>query len=263
LRREPNGLYGAGGLDHDVERTARQSLRGGDRILVAHVHDPVRSHGSGELELLGPHAVGEEGSRRVQAGERDRERAERADADHADRLAGTRSAALEPTKHAGPGLHQHPCSERHAVRKAMHDVPGDGHVLAVAAAAREPDLVVVQTELRVAFLAAPAAVAGDHPLADHSIADLQVAHRLADLRDRAAPLVTRYERKAHPTRIGQPPVQHLQVGATHSGGVAPDEHFARAGSRRLELDVGDLVRPLDDDGLHCPTIAPPRSRSAG
>jgi hypothetical protein len=227
------------------------------------VHDPVGSQRACELELLGAHAVGEEGSRRVQAGERHRERAERADANHADGLAGTRPAALDPAKHARTGLDKDPCGERDAVRKPMHDMPGDGHVFAVAAAARESDLVVVQTELGVALLAAAAAVAGDHPLADHSIADLQVAHRLADLRDRAAPLVTRYERKAHPARIGQPPVQHLEVGATHSGGVAPDEHFARAGSRRLELDVGDLVRPLDDDGLHCPTIAPSRSRSAG
>ena len=138
----------------------------------------------------------------------------------------------------------------------MHDVPGDGHVLAVAAAAGEPDLVVVQTELGVALLAAAAAVAGDHPLADHSIADCEVADQLADLRNSAAPLVTRHEREAHPARVGEPPVQHLEIGAAHSGGVAPDEHLARAGSRRLELDVGDLVRPLDEDGLHGPTIAP-------
>src|SRR4029453_4901709 len=101
----------------------------------------------------------------------------------------------------------------------MHDMPGDGHVLAVPAAAREADLVVVQTELGVALLAAAAAVAGDHPLADHSIPDLQVRDPLAELHHRAAPLVTRDEREAHPARIGESPVEHLEVGTAHTGGV--------------------------------------------
>src|SRR5262245_40323913 len=109
-RRQQNRLYRTRSLDHEVERAARESLRGGDRVLVTDVHDAVGSQSSGELELFGAYAVGEERARRVQAGECQRERAERADADHADGLAGARPRSTPRSKHE-PGSTRTPAAK--------------------------------------------------------------------------------------------------------------------------------------------------------
>jgi hypothetical protein len=93
----------------------------------------------------------------------------------------------------------------------VDDVPGDAHVLAVPAAAREPDLVVALTQLRLAFLAAAAAVAGDDPLADDARTDREIVDTVADLGDRPAPFVARYEREADPLRVDVT-VEHLEIG---------------------------------------------------
>ena len=140
---------------------------------------------------------------------------------------------------------------------------GHADELAVPARPREADLVVVQAELRVALLAPPAPVARDHPLAHHPFPDLEIGDAFAELGDGAAPLVARHEREAHPARVREATVEHLEIGSAHPGDVAPDEHLARIGARCLELDQRDLVRPLDDDGLHGSTIAPSTLRSAG
>ncbi len=126
----------------------------------------------------------------------------------------------------------------------------DDDVLAVAAGTGEPELVVVLAQLRVAGLAAPAAVARDHPLADDACAGSEPGDAVACLLDRAAPLVPRHEREGHPARIGQAAVENLEVGAADAGDVAADEHVARAWRRPVQLAKSDLVRPLDHDRLH-------------
>jgi hypothetical protein len=132
----------------------------------------------------------------------------------------------------------------------VDDVAGHEDVLAVAADAREAELVVVLAELRVARLAAPAAVTRDHPLADHAVSRLEVADALSGLGDRPAPFVARDDGEANPARIGQPAVDDLEVCAADPGDVAADDHLVGSGRRLLDLDVRDLVRALDDDGLH-------------
>ena len=64
-----------------------------------------------ELELLLAHAVGDDPRRRVQPQERDRQRAERADADHADRLAGLRAAFSRPRRTTDAGSTRTPASK--------------------------------------------------------------------------------------------------------------------------------------------------------
>jgi hypothetical protein len=93
----------------------------------------------------------------------------------------------------------------------VDDVPGDAHVLAVSAAAREPDLVVVLAELRLALLAAAAAVAGDDPLADDAVTDREIVDTVAQFGDRPAPFVARNEREADPLRVDVT-VEHLEIG---------------------------------------------------
>jgi hypothetical protein len=58
-------------------------------------------------------------------------------------------------------------------------------------------------------------------------------------------------------------VEDLQVGPADAGDVTPDQNLADAGHGTLQVNVGDLVRPLDEDGLHRPTVTPATSRSAG
>ena len=103
--------------------------------------------------------------------------------------------------------------EGDAIREPVHDVAGHADELAVPARPREADLVVVQAELRVALLAPPATVARDHPLADHAFPDREIGHALAELGHGAAPLVARHEREAHPARVRQAAVEHLEIGA--------------------------------------------------
>src|SRR5205814_5545790 len=129
-----------------------------------------------------------------QSRERDGERADRTDADDADALADRRPPALEAAQDDGRRLDQHGSVERDGVREAVDDVSRRDDELAVAAAAGEAEAVVVRTEMRVACLAAGAAVARDQPLAHDPLARLQVCDALADRRDRAAPLVSRNAR---------------------------------------------------------------------
>jgi hypothetical protein len=134
---------------------------------------------------------------------------------------------------------------------------GYAHVLAVPTGAREPDLVVVQAQLRLAFLAAAAAVAWDDPFADDAVTDGEVADVLTELGHGAAPLVPRDEREADPARVGESTVEHLEVRSADPGDVAPDDYFAHAHGRSLDVDIRDFVRPLDHDGLHRSTVSLP------
>ena len=93
-----------------------------------------------ELGLADP--VGDDRRRRKQPRKHERERSERADADHADRLSRPRLRALEPLEDDRRRLDQHGRVERDAVRQRVDDAPRRDHELAVAAAAGEAELVV-------------------------------------------------------------------------------------------------------------------------
>jgi hypothetical protein len=145
----------------------------------------------------------------------------------------------------------------------MDDVPWDEDVLAISAAAREPELVVVQAQVRRALLAAAAPVARDHPLAHDAVTDREAVHALAELGDRAAPLVAGHEREAHPARIREPAMEHLEVGPADAGDVAAHDDVPRAGCRPLEIHERGFVRTLEENGFHRSTVTPPRLRRAG
>ena len=136
----------------------------------------------------------------------------------------------------------------------MDYVAWHAHVFAVAAGTREADLVVVETELRVALLASAAPMARDHPLADDAVADLELGNPVAELRDRPAPLVPGDEREAHPAWVGEAAVQHLEIGSADPCDMAAHNDLAGTHGRRLQLDPVDLVRTLDDDRFHRATV---------
>ncbi len=58
-------------------------------------------------------------------------------------------------------------------------------------------------------------------------------------------------------------MEHLQVGAADAGHVTADDDLADTGGGSVEIDVRDLMWPLDEDGLHPSTVLRSRSRSAG
>ena len=104
----------------------------------------------------------------------------------------------------------------------------DEHVLAVPTLHGEPDLVVVEAELRRALLAAAAAVARDHPFAHDAVSDVEIRHPVAELGHRPAPLVPRDEREAQRGPRGEGAVQDLEVRAADARGVAANEHLPPA-----------------------------------
>jgi phosphoglycolate phosphatase-like HAD superfamily hydrolase len=249
-RRQLDRGNRAGRLDHDVEPAADQPVRRLDGVRLADVHGRVCADALGEAQFIGPDPVGDERAGRRQPRQRHGKRAERADADYADRLARPERRALETAQHTRRRLDQHRGVERHVVRKAMHDMARHEHELAVAAGAREPELVVVLAQLGVAGLAPATAIARDHPLTDDPVAWSEVAHPLAGLLDRAAPFVTGNDLEPYPARIGEMAVHDLEVRAADTGHAAADDDVPRAWNRPVEFDVRDLVRPLDEDGLH-------------
>ena len=144
--------------------------------------------------------------------EGDRERAERADADHADRLARSRACLLQTAQHDRRRLDEDAGVEGDVLWEAVHDLLGDGDELGVAARPREAERLDALAPVRLAAAAAPAAMADDEPLAHDAVAHLDGLHVGPDLHDRARPLVAGDDREAHPPRIGEDAGHHLDVG---------------------------------------------------
>src|SRR6185503_12064608 len=140
--------------------------------------------------------------------------------------------------------------------------PRRDHELAIAAAPGEAELVVGLAEVGVSGSAAAAGAAVAESLADHAVAGLQAGHALADGLDHPAPLVTGDAGVAHPAAV-QLPLEHLDVGPAQSGKPAAHQYVARPAGRGLHLTVDDLMRALDHDRLHGPSLCGPMSRAGG
>ena len=190
---------GAGGVHHKVELGGRRPT-GADRRrrLGAGADGLAGAQLRGQLELFLTHPVGHDPSRRVQAQQRDCQRAECADADHADRLARLRPRLLKTMKHDRCGLDQHPGIERHVVGKPVHHMGRHRDQFRIASRAREPQSLDSLAPLRLAAATAPASVAADHALADDAVAHPHGLDVRPGLDDRARPLVSGDDRDSEP-----------------------------------------------------------------
>ena len=220
----------------------RRSLAGEDDLGGA---EPAR-----ELELVLAHAEGDDARRRMQAQKGDGQRAERPDADHADRLAGLGGRLLEAAQDDRRRLDEDAGVEGDVLGQAVHDLLGHRDELGVAARPGEPERLDALAPLRLAAAAAPAAMADDEALADDAVAHVDGLHVGPDLDDGARPLVAGDDREAHPSRVGEDAGHHLDVGPAQTGLAAVDEDVGGPHDRRRHLSVGDLVRSLDDDRPH-------------
>jgi hypothetical protein len=131
----------------------------------------------------------------------------------------------------------------------VDNAPRHDHQLAVAAAARETEAVVVLAEVRVTLAAPRADAAIAESLTEDRVAGIEVDDALAQRLDDAAPLVSRDARIPDPATV-ELPVQHLEVGPADACEATADEHVARPTNRSLHLPEGRFVRPLDHNRLH-------------
>ena len=224
-----------------------------DRRPGREVDGLVGAETTRELELGLADPVGDHRRGRKQPRKDERERSERAETDDADCLSRPRLRAREPLEDHRRRLHQHGCVERDAVGQPVDDTPRRDHELAVSAAAGEAELVVGLAEVCVAGPAAAAGAAIAVPLADDAVTGLEPGHALAYRLDHPAPLVSRDARVTHPAQV-QLALQHLDVGAAEPGEPAAHQHVSRPAGRGFHFPIDDLVRALDHDRLHGPSL---------
>src|SRR6188472_2708352 len=144
----------------------------------------------------------------------------------------------------------------------MDDPPRRDHELAVAPAPGEAELVVRLAEVGVACAAATADAAVAEAFADHAVAGLQSGHALSDRLYDSAPLVSRNARVAYPAPV-QLAIEHFDVGTAQPGEPAAHQHVSRPAGRGPHLPVDDLVRALDHDRLHGPSLCRAISPAGG
>ena len=227
-RRQLDGRHRARRLDDEVELAlvSGRPARDVDRL--------ARAERARELELRLADPVGDDRRRREQLREDDRQCPERADADDPDRLPRSGTRPQQALEHDRAGLDQDGGVERDVLRQAMDDAARSDHQLAVAAAPREPELVVALAEVRVARAAPAADPAVAEALADDAVAGREIGHALPHLLDDAAPLVPGDARVAHPAPV-ELALEHLEVGAADAGQPAADEHVSRPAGGCLDL----------------------------
>jgi hypothetical protein len=66
--------------------------------------------------------------------------------------------------------------------------------------------------------------------------------------------VSGHEWESHPARVRQATVKHLEVRSAHARDVAANHQLPRPGGRRLELHPVGVVRALEENRLHRPTV---------
>jgi hypothetical protein len=155
--------------------------------------------------------------------------------------------------HPGRKLDQRRIGQWHAGEFGLEAVEGPSRLR--AAEERRPSrlpvgvgVVALRLIPRGAVRAMPAADGrGD----DHPVADLEVAHRRADLLDDSHPFMTK-DRAGHHAR--HRPADHVQVGATDGARREADDSVRGL----LDLRLGDVVEAdvpdsVEYDGLHQPS----------
>ena len=102
-------------LDHDVEQAADEPPRLGLGVMFGDVHNRVGSERPREIELLLAKPEGDDRGGRVEPRDANRERAQRADSDDADGLAGLDPRSFECFQDARARLDEARGLERHVV----------------------------------------------------------------------------------------------------------------------------------------------------
>src|SRR6185295_467785 len=166
--RQLDGRHRARSLDDQVELAlvSGRSARDVDRLSR-----PERAR---QLELGLADPVGDDRRRREQLREDDRQGPERADPDNSDRLPRSGARPQQALQDDRAGLDQDGRVERDVLGQAMDDAPRSEHQLAVAAAPREPELVVALAEIGVARPAPATDPAVAEALADDAVAGREI-----------------------------------------------------------------------------------------